>query len=113
MWVMNDLTSQEVFSNSNAFCETLIVKIKRLETLVIVNYRPFDCTYELFYEALNICQGAINKIMKYDTKIRNMLDFGDYNFPCISWTTRSVYEHEREERNNSPEKKQDELYLKF
>ena len=114
MWVRYDLSSQLVVSHSNAWVETLIVKIKTLETLVMVNYRPPDSNTEKFDQAMQICQKAINLTMKEDTKIRNILDYGDYNFPCISWPSKKIYVHENKERTNqAEEKKQAELYVKF
>ena len=47
--------------------------------------------------------------MKEDTKVRTILDFGDYNFPCILWPSKKIYVHENKERTNqSDEKKQEE-----
>ena len=49
--------------------------------------------------------------MKEDTKVRNVLQFGDFNFPFISWPSKSIYSHEREKK--SSEKRQAELLLEF
>ena len=114
MWVRYDLSSQQVVSHSNAWVETLIVKVKTLDTLVMVNYRPPDCQTDKFNEALQICQKAVNSTMKEDSKVRTILDFGDYNFPCISWPSKRIYVNENKERTNqSEEKKQAEQYIKF
>ena len=114
MWVRCDLTSQQVVSHSNAWVETLIVKIKTFDTLVIVNYRPPDCSTDKFDQALKICQTTINMTMKEDSKVRTILDYGDYNFPCILWPSKRIYVHENKKRmHQAEEKKQAELYVKF
>ena len=52
--------------------------------------------------------------MKEDSKVRTILDFGDYNFSCISWPSKQIYVNENKERTNQvSDKKQAELYLKF
>ena len=68
----------------------------------------------MFEDALNVCKEAIEETTNGDSRIRNILDFGDYNFPGIKWPSRKVYVHENTERNtHSGEKKQAEMYLKF
>ena len=113
-WIRNDLTTQLVLSQSNSYVETLILNIKTFDTMIILQYRPPDCPYEKFDEALKTCQNVIDETMNEDSKIRNIIDFGDYNFPCISWPSRRVYVLDQEARKNKAcMKKQAELYLKF
>ena len=73
VYVRTDLSSQLVTSHSNSYCEVLAVKVKTLNTLLICVYRPPDCPYAKFEEAMNVCQEAINKTMKEDTKVQNIL----------------------------------------
>ena len=112
IYVRNDLASQLVAKHSNSYCETVVVKAKTLDTLVMCIYRPPDCNFAHFKEALEVCQGAINNIMKEDSKIRNILLFEDFNFPCISWPSRQIYSQQGR-TVKSDEKKQAELLLQF
>ena len=52
LYVRNDLTSQLMITHSNRSCDTLIVKIKSLNLLLIVNYRPPDAKEKEFSEQL-------------------------------------------------------------
>ena len=101
-------------TQSNSYCESIAIKVKTLETLVICTYRPPDSTYELFKEALENCQEAINQTMKENLQVRNILYFGDFNFPNISWPSGSIYGSGQENRENkSEENKQADLLLEF
>ena len=111
VYVRTDLSSQLVASHSNSYCEIVAVKVKTLDTLLLCVYRPPDCTFDKFREAINVCQESINKTMKEDTKVRNTLQLGDFNFPFISWPSKSIYSQVRE--NKSSEKRQAELLLEF
>ena len=83
VYVRTDLSSQLVASHSNSYCETVVVKVKTLNTLLLCVYRPPDCSFKKFKEAIDVCQEASNKTMKKDTKVRNVLQFGDLNFQFI------------------------------
>ena len=50
VYVREDLTCTLEASHSNSVCETLAVKIKTLNTLVVVQYRPPDCQLEEYLE---------------------------------------------------------------
>ena len=113
-WVRSDLSPELVVSRSNAWVETLIFKINIMNSIVVLQYRPPDCSNEKFEDALKVCKEAIEDTTSGDSKIRNILDFGDYNFPTIKWPSRNVYVHEKRERvNQAAEKKQAEMFLNF
>ena len=100
--------------HSNAACESIAVKIKTLETLLLCTYRPPDASFEEFKETLEQCEQAIDETMKENSKIRNLLYFGDFNFPNISWPEGNVYSPGKEERENkSEENKQAETLIEF
>ena len=80
--VRADLTSQLAMVHSNTYCDTIAVSIKTLDTLVVVNY-----PYKKFAEALRVTRETINTTMKEESKVRNIFQVGDFNFPCISWPT--------------------------
>ena len=92
-------------------CETLIIKVKTLNLLVINVYRPPNCTLEKFEETIEVCQKAINDVSEKDPKIRDILQFGDYNLKCISWPNKKIYVKNVE--NKSEEKQQAELLVKY
>ena len=111
IYVRADLTSQLAMVHSNTYCDTIAVSVKTLDTLVVVNYRPPNSPYEKFAEALRVTQETINTTMKEESKVRNIFQVGDYNFPCISWPSGKIYSQERQTK--SQEKKQAELLLEF
>ena len=55
-YVRNDLACQVLLCESNSVCETLIMKVKSLETILISMYRPPDSSLEEFSEALEKCE---------------------------------------------------------
>ena len=81
--VWSDLSPELVESGSNAWVDTLIFEVKTLDAMVVLHYRPPDCSKEKFDDALNICKEAIEETTNGDSRILNILDFGDYNFPSI------------------------------
>ena len=94
--------------------ETFIFKMKILNTIVVLQYRPPDCSKDQFEDALNVCKEAIEESANENSRIQNILDFGDYNFPSIRWPSRTIYVNDNTERTNQAgEKKQAEIYLNF
>ena len=91
---------------SNNMCETLAIKVKTLNLLLIVVYRPPNSTLECFEEAMNICQKAIDDVSNADAKVKDILMMGDFNLPCISWPSGKIYD--RQVGNKSKEKQQAE-----
>ena len=79
LYVRNDLTSQLVTTHSNRACDTLIVKIKSLNIIIIVNYRPPDAKEKEFEEQLKVCQDAIEDIIEKDPKVKDIFQVGDFN----------------------------------
>ena len=113
LYVRDDLTCELVASHSNMACDTLIVKVKTLNILVIVNYRPPDSSEEEFVELLEVCQEAIEKVSQKDPKVRDIFQIGDYNLKCISWPSKKIYSKEIAKEKKSTEKVQAELLLKY
>ena len=111
IYLRNDLLGQLVDSHSNSMCETPVVKVKSLNLLLIVVYRPPKCSVVNFCEALKVCQKAINEVTEKDPKVKDILQFGDYNLPCITWPSRKIYTKHVE--NKSEEKQQAEILVKY
>ena len=111
LYVRSDLTSELVAVHSNMACDTLIVKIKSLNLLIFVNYRPPDSTEEEFQEQLDICQEAIDNITAKDVKVKDIFQVGDFNLKCISWPSRKIYS--RLVINKASDKRQAEMLLRY
>ena len=111
LYVRDDLTCSLVTAHSNMACDTLIVKVKTLNTLLIVNYRPPDSTEEEFEELLEVCQEAIEKVPNMDPKVKDIFQIGDYNLKCISWPSRKIYSKEVE--NKATDKDQAQMLLEY
>ena len=106
IYLRNDLIGQLVASHSNNQCESLVVKVKTLNMLLMCVYRPPDATVENFCETIEICQRAIDDVTEKDPKVRDVLILGDFNLPCISWPSGKIYQ--REIAQKSGEKRQAE-----
>ena len=73
IYLRKDLIGQLVTSHSNSMCETLAVKVKTLNLILICVYRPPNSTLEAFEEALEVCQKAINEVVDNDPKTKDVL----------------------------------------
>ena len=104
IYLRDDLTGQLVVAASNSMCETLVIKVKTLNLLLIVVYRPPNSSLECFDEAMKICQKSIDDVISKDAKVKDILMMGDFNLPCISWQNGKIYN--REVANKSKEKQQ-------
>ena len=113
LYVRNDLTCELVTAHSNMACDTLVVKVKTLNTLVIVNYRPPDSKEDEFQEMLEVNQDAIEKVTERDPKVKDVIHIGDFNFKCIAWPSKKIYSKEVDKANKATEKVQAEMLLKF
>ena len=111
LYVRDNLTCELITAHSNMACDTLVVKVKTLNTLVIVNYRPPDSTQEEFEELLEVSQEAINNVPNKDPKVKDIFQIGDFNFKCIAWPSKKIYRKEVEQK--ATEKVQAELLLEY
>ena len=84
MYVRKELQCKKVFSYSNSVVETMIVKCKKLKSLLICVYRPPSTSNSDLSEALEALDEAIVMSQAngdYDTIVMG----GDFNFPSIIW----------------------------
>ena len=58
-----------------------------------------------------MCQDVIAEEMEKDPKLKTMLQFGDYNFPFISWPSKSIYQGNQQNRLAKSSEK--ELFINF
>ena len=113
VYVRSNLTSRMLLSHSNGTCDSLVVKVKDFETLLICIYRPPDANLEQFKESLENVQTTIDDVMENDHKCKTILQFGDYNFPFIKWPSGTIYEHNMQEDRKAEVKVQAELFLEY
>ena len=111
IYVRSTLTSQMLLCHSNGTCDSLVVKVKNYESIVICMYRPPDANLEQFTESLEAVQTTIDEVMKTDPRCRTILQFGDYNFPFIKWPSGTIYENNMQEEKKADVKKQAEAFL--
>ena len=111
IYLRNDLIGQLVTSHSNSMCETLVVKVKTLNLILVCVYRPPNSTVEAFEEALNVCQKAINDVTDSDPKVKDIVILGDFNLPFISWPKGEIYQ--KEVTRKSGEKQQAAKLVSF
>ena len=109
IYLRDDLTGQLVVAASNSMCETLAIKVKTLNLLLIVVYRQPNSTLECFEETMNICQKTIDDVTNADAKVKDILMMGDFNLPCISWPSGKIYD--RQVGKKSKEKQQAEILV--
>ena len=111
IYLRDDLTGQLVAVGTNSMCETLAIKVKTLNLLLIAVYRPPNSTLECFEEAMDICQKAIDEVTNADPKVKDVLVMGDFNLPCISWPSGKIYD--KQVASKSKEKQQAEILVNF
>ena len=111
IYVRNDLAATMLLAHSNSVCETLVVKVKTLDMVVVSIYRPPDSSTEKFREAMTLCQDTITDTLESNPKIQDILQLGDYNFPFITWPSRKIYQQTRERK--AEEKEQAELLMGY
>ena len=110
-YVRNDLACQVLLSESNSVCESLVLKVKSLETILVSMYRPPDSSLEEFGEALGNVKVTIDKAVENDPKMKNLLQVGDFNFPFVDWKNRSAYKTCPLAGRKANDKKQAELLI--
>ena len=113
-YVRTDLATQLLLVHSNAVCESLVLKIKTLDLVLVSIYRPPDSSVEVFGEALKLCQEALNDAFEKDPKVNDILQFGDYNFSFIMWPSKTIYQDGQEDREKkSSNKEQGEILINY
>ena len=111
IYLRNDLIGQLVVSHSNNMCETLVVKLKTLNMILVCVYRPPNATLKAFDETLSVVQKAIDDVTDADPKVKDVLIFGDFNLPFISWPKGEIYQ--KDVARKSDEKQQAANLLNF
>ena len=101
-YVRNDLACQVLLSESNSVCESLVLKVKSLETILISIYRPPDSSLGAV---------TIENAVENDPKMINLLEVGDFNFPFVDWRSRSAYKMCPLAGRKADDKKQAELLI--
>ena len=63
VYVRDDLAAQLLLSHSNSVCESLVVKVKTLDLILVTIYRPPYSSLEKFRDAIDMCQDVIAEAM--------------------------------------------------
>jgi exonuclease III len=87
-----------ILSQSNGTVEFSMLHIQSLNIIVISVYRPPDCSYHHFAEAMDLIK---SKLTELDASAPNLVMVGDFNFPNINWHTQNVYGGSLEMRNQA------------
>ena len=80
LYVRQDIPAVQTLSFSNSVCEALAVKVKVLDLMIAILYRPPACGLRDFDEMI---QEVKNVFEEDDTP--NKLLAGDLNFPWLDW----------------------------
>ena len=80
LYVRQDIPAVQTLSFSNSVCEALAVKVKVLDLMIAILYRPPACGLRDFDEMI---QEVKNVFEEEDTP--NKLLAGDLNFPWLDW----------------------------
>ena len=81
MYIQDKLTSTVLYTNTNAVCEILIVKVVSINLVICLIYRPPDCKEHEFLPGLDDIR---NILRNHETS--KILLMGDMNFPKIDWS---------------------------
>ena len=73
LYVCSNLTNQMILSHSNGTCDSLVIKIMNLETIIVCIYRPPDTNFEEFKETLETVQATIDEVAKTDNRCKTIL----------------------------------------
>ena len=85
IYVRNNLATSVILKDSNAFCDTLVLRIHKLDLLLINIYRPPKCPSNLFLQSLEAIKQIINNFEEHDKRAHDILLTSDCNFPDIKW----------------------------
>ena len=85
IYVRNDLATSVIIKDSNAYCDTLVIRIHKLNLLLITFYRPPKCPSSLFLQSLQLMKQTLNNFQEHDRKVHDVIIATDSNFPDIKW----------------------------
>jgi exonuclease III len=85
IYVRNNMATSVILKDSNAFCDTLVLRIHKLDLLLINIYRPPKCPSNLFLQSLEAIKQIINNFEEHDKRAHDILLTSDCNFPDIKW----------------------------
>ena len=87
IYLKEELAAVSCLQYSNTRVEGLVLKIRELELILFSVYRPPDCRTRdnYFQDTLARVDEEIGFAQANSNKFSNILGFGDYNFPDITW----------------------------
>jgi hypothetical protein len=85
LYVRDDISAVPIMTYSNGGVEAIVLKIREMEAIVFVVYRPPASTLRDLEALLEALEETIMFAQAHSSKFSNILGFGDYNFPQIKW----------------------------
>ena len=84
LYLRKELYGKSIFKFSNSVVEALIVKVRKLRSLVVCIYRPPSTSNDKWSNALSSINDAI-ELTQANEGYETILVGGDFNFPDIKW----------------------------
>ena len=84
LYLRKELYGKSIFRYSNTVVEALIVKVRKLRSLVVCIYRPPSTSNEEWSNALSSINDYI-ELAQANEGYKTILVAGDFNFPDIKW----------------------------
>jgi hypothetical protein len=85
IYIREGTSAVPILEYSNGVVKVLALKVRDLEAVVFVLYRPPDSSAEELSDALTKLDEAIGLAQANSHKFSNILGFGDYNLPGVRW----------------------------
>ena len=84
-YIRNDLAYSIILKDSNSYCDTLVIRIHKLNLLLITFYRPPKCPTNLFLQSLQAIKQVLNNFEEHNKTAHDIIITTDSNFPDIKW----------------------------
>jgi hypothetical protein len=109
MYLHKNLDGQILASKSNDYVEVLIVKISKINCIVVTVYRPPNTPTDKFKEMITLTQ---NILKNERSPMPNVIMCGDFNFPFLKWERikRNVI-YKKSDRASKGDKEQSNVLL--
>ena len=91
MYVINDLGVKLICSESNSYCDLIMLEIKELNLILTNVYRPPGCPAEYFNQSMELIKSHFLNYEMYNNASWDYLVLGDFNFPFVTdWNTGCI-----------------------
>ena len=102
IYIKKQFVANILSSNSNQFCDYLLVEIPELLLIMGVVYRPPNCPKDRFISQMTKINDKVNNFQKHKNVNYNFLLMGDYNFPFIKdWNQSNYFTNSYDDKNSN------------